>query len=167
MTPMEPIKRGLSRTWESVREGWEQLRQQASGAITRFVPSRSAGDTATDGDHLAQRAPGWGVLAADVQETDDEVYVRLEIPGMDSQDFELEVADHTLRVSGQKRVENEESRGRVYAAESAYGHFERLVPLPAEVSQEGAKARYRNGVLRVTLPKSERSKRRRIEVETG
>ncbi|MEF8982866.1 Hsp20/alpha crystallin family protein [Thiohalorhabdus sp.] len=42
-----------------------------------------------------------------------------------------------------------------------------MVPLPAEVSQKGARARYRNGVLRVTLPKSERSKRRRIEVEGG
>ncbi|MEF8792392.1 Hsp20/alpha crystallin family protein [Thiohalorhabdus sp.] len=165
MDTMAPIRRGLSRTWEGVREGWEQLREQAAGAITRFVPSRTTGDVETSEERLAYRTPGWGVLTADVQETDDQVHVRLEVPGMSSQDFELEVVDQTLRVSGEKRVENEESRGRFYVIESAYGHFERLVPLPAEVNQQGAKARYRNGVLRVTLPKSEGSKRRRIEVE--
>ncbi|MEF8982867.1 Hsp20/alpha crystallin family protein [Thiohalorhabdus sp.] len=119
MATMEPIKRSLNRTWESVREGWEQLRQQASGAITRFVPTRSTEEAAASEDPLPNRGPVWGVLAADVQETADEVHVRLEIPGTDSQDFELEVADHTLRVSGEKRVENAETRGRFYVLEAA------------------------------------------------
>lgn len=90
MSTMEPIRRGLSRTRESVREGWEQLRQQASGALTSFVPARSTGEGETGGDRIAQRAPGWGVLAADVQEIDDQVRVRLEVPGMDAEDFEVE-----------------------------------------------------------------------------
>jgi HSP20 family protein len=167
MNGLDSVRRGLSRTWDSLREGWEHLRERAGGAVTRFIPARSPDQVESPGDRIALRAPDWGVMAADVQETDDEVTVRLEAPGMEAGDFDLEVVDHTLRVRGEKRVENEETRGRLYVLESAYGHFERLVPLPAEVDQNGAKARYRRGVLRVTLPKSERSRRRRIEVESG
>ena len=167
MNGLEPIRRGLTRTWDSVREGWEHLRRQAAGAITRFIPARGAGEEASAEDRVALRSPDWGLMAADVQETDNEVIVRLEAPGMEAEDFALEVADHTLRVSGEKRVDREDTRGRLYVLESAFGRFERLVPLPAEVDQNGARARYRRGVLRVTLPKSGRSKRRRIEVERG
>jgi HSP20 family protein len=167
MNGLDSMRQGLSRTWDSLREGWEHLREQAAGAITRFTPVRAGDEVESRADRLALRAPDWGVLTADVQETDDAVEVRLEAPGMDADDFELEVVNHALRVSGDKRVENEATRGRVYVLESAYGRFERLVPLPAEVDPNGARARYRRGVLRVTLPKSERSKRRRIEVESG
>ena len=68
------------------------------------------------------------MLAADVQETDDEVTVRLEVPGMEAGDLDLEVIDQTLRVSGEKRVHSEDTRGRMDVLESAYGRFERLVP---------------------------------------
>lgn len=167
MNGMEPIRRSLARTWDHVREGWEHLRRQASGAITRFTPARGPAEVESAEDRIALQAPEWGVLAADAQETDDQVIVRLEAPGMKADDFELEVVDHVLRVAGEKHVEREDTQGRMHVLETAYGRFERLVPLPAEVAQDSAKARYRRGVLRVTLPKSERGKRRRIEVEAG
>ena len=60
MNGLEPVRRGLAGTRDSVREGWEHLREQASGAITRFTPGRDAGEVETAEDRIARRAPGWG-----------------------------------------------------------------------------------------------------------
>jgi HSP20 family protein len=84
---------------------------------------------------------------------------------MDPDDFHLHVEEDHLVVSGEKRVEQEENRGRYHVLESAYGHFERVIPLPAAVDDDQAKASYRRGVLRVTLPKAARARRRQIRVE--
>ncbi|MCL7750157.1 Hsp20/alpha crystallin family protein [Guyparkeria hydrothermalis] len=76
-------------------------------------------------------------------------------------------AEVPLRIAGEKRVEREHRQGEYHVAECAYGCFARLVPLPAAVKADSAQARYRNGVLSVTLDKAEDSRRRRIEVQNG
>jgi HSP20 family protein len=101
-----------------------------------------------------------------VREEDTQVVVRLEAPGMEREDFDISVVQgRTLVVRGEKRVEREESRGRYHVIESAFGLFERVIALPVEVSDDGARARYRRGVLTVTLPKAG-SESRRIEVKS-
>ena len=167
MNGLEQVRRGLGRAWDNVLEGWQHLREHAAGAITRFFPPQEGGEVETAEDRVALRSARWGVMAAEVEETENQVVVRLEAPGMDAEDFHLHVEEDQLVVSGEKRVERAEDRGRYHVLESAYGRFERLVPLPAEVDQNGAKARYQRGVLRVSLSKSEGSRRRRIEVESG
>jgi HSP20 family protein len=162
---LQQVRRGLGRAWDNVLEGWQHLRENAAGAITRFFPPKEGGEVETAEDRIAQRSSRWGVMAAEVEETEDQVLVRLEAPGMDPDDFHLHAEEDHLVVSGEKRVEQEEDRGRYHVLESAYGRFERVIPLPAAVDDDQAKASYRRGVLRVTLPKAARARRRQIRVE--
>lgn len=103
----------------------------------------------------------------DVTETDKEVRVTAELPGLEAKDFELDLHGDVLTIKGEKRVETED-KGRGYS-ERAYGTFHRTIQLPTEVDVDKVSADYRNGVLTVTLPKppeaSEQS--RRIEVKSS
>lgn len=165
MSTMDQIRGGLERAWEGMAEGWRELRERAGHALTRFQPGRGGGDVETWEQQQALGASRWGLLAAEVREDDDEVIVKLEVPGMDPDGFELHVADNVLVVQGEKRVEREQRSGRYYLMERAYGHFERAIPLPSLVQEEQASAQYRRGILQVHLPKSARAKVRRIEVK--
>jgi HSP20 family protein len=131
------------------------LRRSASGALTRFRPG--APDTLPAprdvDDETLGRGALWAMIGGDVYEDDRQVVVRLEAPGMEKDDFQLEVRGDALRVRGEKRFQRESSEGRWRVVQCAYGSFERVVPLPAAVQPEGARASYRNGVLRVELPK--------------
>ena len=167
MNGIEPIRRGLERAWDGVLEGWHYLRENAAGAITRFFPPKEGGEVETAEDRIALRSPRWGLMAANVRETESEVIVELEAPGMDPDDFDLRVEGDFLVINGEKRVQQEHSDARYHVLETAYGRFQRAVPLPAEVEEGDTKARYRRGVLRVTLPKSSRARTRKIEVESG
>jgi HSP20 family protein len=103
----------------------------------------------------------------DVRETDDALLVEAEMPGLEEKDFELTLTPSALTVRGEKRREHEE-KGSVYRYERSYGSFERTIPLPCDVEADQVKANYRNGVLHVTLPKSELARQnvRRIEVKS-
>ena len=110
------------------------------------------------------QASRWALLAAEVYEADDAVQVRLEIPGMAGDDFDISVIDNYLVVRGEKQMSSERRQGRFHVMECAYGRFERAIELPARIDDSGARARYRNGVLTVTLPKNKASIRRKITV---
>ena len=114
-----------------------------------------------------QRAAGWGFLASEIQEDPDRLSVRLEVPGMEAEDFDIDVIDNILVVRGEKRVRREQREGRFHVMECAYGSFERAIPLPVEVKGHEASARYRRGVLTVELPKRERGGSRRITVQSA
>jgi HSP20 family protein len=165
MSTLDQIREGFSHAMNSLGRGWHQLREHAGQALTRFQPASSEGPVESVEQGLIRNAARWGVLASEVRETDDAVIVGLEIPGMESEDFHIDVVDNYLVVSGEKRLAREEAGGRFYVMERAYGRFERAVPLPVPVDAEGAKARYRKGVLTVTLPKNIRAMGRRIPVQ--
>ncbi len=165
MTALHQLRQGLQEVWGSVREGWQRLYQRAAGAMTRFTPGRKTGELVTV--DMADRSAGWGVLAAEVYDDDDSVIVRVEVPGLKKGDFDIEVVDDYLVVRGEKRYASERNEGRYHITECAYGVFERAIPLPAEVDPAGAKARYKRGVLKVTLPKTAQSRRKRITVNVG
>jgi HSP20 family protein len=152
----ETMKHGLGSLWGSVAEGWQQLRQVAENAMTRFragdqsqLPARHEVD---DPFYLPLR--GWAMLGGEVFEDDRRLVVRIEAPGLDKQDMEIEVRDDALVLKGEKRFERESSEGRWRVMQCAYGSFERVVPLSAPVLADQAKASYKNGVLRVELPKA-------------
>ncbi|HKK04374.1 MAG TPA: Hsp20/alpha crystallin family protein [Gammaproteobacteria bacterium] len=171
MSTLDQIRRGFGHAWESLAEGWQQLRERAAHALTRFSPVHHEGGLQTAEEQVVQRAPRWALLAAEVEERDKEIVVRLEAPGMDREDFDIAVVDDTLVVRGEKRVHRESKPTvggyRYHIMECAYGRFERAVPLPAPVEDNKAQAGYRRGVLTVTLPKRAASARRRINVEIG
>lgn len=166
MPTFEEMRDRLGRTLESLSEGWAHLVARAGQALTPFRPVRHGGDLETVEDAVARGGARWGLLAAEVQETDQEVIVRLEAPGMDREGFGLYVVDDVLVIQGEKQVSRERRRGRYHLMECAYGAFERMVPLPAAVDDRRAAASYRDGVLEVVLPLAGREQARRIQVES-
>lgn len=165
MSSLHQLRHGLNRLWDNLTEGWQQLRERAGQAVTHFSPTPSTGRVATREDRLVRSASRWGLLAADVQEDHHNVIVRLEVPGMEAEDFDLSVEDDYLVVRGEKKVQHEHNDGRFYSLECAYGRFERALPLPAAVDQNQAQAKYKRGVLTITLPKLKQSASRRIEIK--
>ena len=162
---MSSLRQNLNRTWAQVQAGWNNLVSNASNALTRFVHKDE--EKAAGVHELLRSTPEWGLLAAEVHESGDELTVRLEVPGMESDKFDVKVLDRTLIVSGHKQVESERKEGRYHITECAYGEFERRLPLPVEVDSSKAEASYRNGVLTLTLPKTEREKVRRIHISNA
>jgi HSP20 family protein len=95
------------------------------------------------------RLPAWP--SVEVVETDKDVRIAAELPGMDENDVEISVTDDVLTIRGEKKAEIDD-RGRHFS-ERYYGRFERVIPLPFEVEDDRAEASFENGVLTVTLPK--------------
>jgi HSP20 family protein len=168
MSTLEHFRQGLNHFWDGIAEGWQQLRERAGQAMTHFNPiRRQQGELETAEEQLMLRGSRWGLLTAEVEERDQELVVRLEAPGMEADDFELSVRDNYLVIGGAKHARREHQEGRYHIMECAYGRFERAIPLPASVDEGRTHARYKKGVLIVTLPKLAGSQRRRIAIETG
>jgi HSP20 family protein len=153
------IGRHINRAWMNLTEGWRELRNRSGGALTRFRRSNDDSDT-------QQRPlfPGWGLVAGEVHETDREVVVQLEVPGLDRDDFDIEVRDNVLRIRGEKRYERDHRSTHYYLRERAYGRFERRLPLPDNVNAARARATCKNGVLSVRFPRTESSRLQRMTV---
>ena len=161
MSTLAEVRGGINRLWDSLTEGWRHLVSNASGALTRFRPAKSK-----QGSDLPDviKSNEWGLLAVDLYDDDENVVVRLEAPGMEQDDFDVCINDDVLVVRGEKRYQNERSEGGYQIAECAYGGFERVIPLPNTVDGSQAKAKYRQGVLRIEVPKTG-SKRHTIEIQ--
>ena len=167
MSTLKQLRHGLHRIGHSLAEGWQHLRQRAGHALTRFTPSQAGGTVETVDEQAMLAGSRWGLLAADVEEQADHVVVRLEAPGMEAEDFDISVEDNYLVVRGEKRARREQSQGRSYILECAYGSFERALQLPTRVEENGARARYKRGVLTITLPKHAHAQRRRIQIDSA
>ena len=166
MSTLQQLRHEVSNAWERVVEGWEHLYRRAAGALTRFTTGGRQ-DEPKDADRreLAIRSSGWGLLAAEVFDDDDRVVVRLEAPGLNKEDLDLEVVDDYLVVRGEKQIARERTQGRYHVSECAYGRFERAIPLPDAVETGKASATYGKGVLRVELPKAPSQRRRTLKIQ--
>ncbi len=163
MSTLQQFREGLSEAWDSLLDGWQRLYRHAAGAVTRFTPGVSQrGRDATD---IAVRSTGWGLLASEVFDDDDRIVVRLEVPGMEKGDFDLQITEGYLVIRGHKEMEHERTERRYHVVECAYGSFERAIPLPGEVETGKASASYKRGILRVELPKSTSQTRKKIKVD--
>jgi len=167
MSTLKQLREGASNLWDQLADGWRHLSERASNALTRFTPASHD----LEGDEVEHRimrhSSDWGLLAAEVFDDKDNVVVKLEAPGMMAENFDIQVLDDILIVRGEKRVEHEGQAGRYHVMERAYGAFERAVRLPAEVDDAGTRAKYRHGVLTISMPKHARVKSRRIDVQSG
>jgi HSP20 family protein len=101
----------------------------------------------------------------DVVDRAEEVLVRAEVPGVKKEDLEISVTGNLFTVKGKTRHEEKEEKGDYYRCEVSQGSFSRSVTLPADVNEAGAKAQLKDGMLEVTLPKVEKSKKRPITIE--
>jgi len=152
----------------TVKNTFEHLRDEVASTFDRWRERRrhDGAVTRTDGEPFwapslfARLAPD-----VDVEENENEVRVRAELPGLDKDDFRVEVAGNRLVIRGEKKGSREKRTRGAYYAECRYGSFSRSVSLPCEVDVEKADARYERGVLSLRLPKTEMAKSRRIPVE--
>jgi HSP20 family protein len=104
--------------------------------------------------------------AVNLSEDEKEIKVKAELPGMEAKDIEISVNNNSLVLQGEKKFEDEEKRDNYHRIERSYGTFYRAVSLPSEVDEDKITAKYKHGILEVKLPKSEKSKGKKIEIET-
>ncbi len=106
----------------------------------------------------------WAPLL-DVEETQDEVTVRAELPGLKKEEIKLQVEGDLLVLSGERKQESESKGKTIHRLERVYGQFQRAVQLPSEVDGSRATAAYESGVLTIRLPKREEAKPKEISIE--
>ncbi len=106
---------------------------------------------------------------ADVIETQDAIRVVLDVPGLSPDDLEINLENNVLTISGEKRASQmgAEEGYTWHLSERRFGKFSRSFILPRDVEHDGIEARFENGVLYVSIPKSERARRRRIEIHNA
>jgi len=114
----------------------------------------------------SQLLSGW-TPALDIFEDKDNVIVKAELPGMKREEIEVSLHDGSLSISGERKSESKHEDAEVYRAERFVGRFQRTVTLPTPVAADKVKAQYKDGILTVTLPKTEESKPKQIEVNVS
>jgi HSP20 family protein len=120
-------------------------------------------------DYFTRRPRNAGPLvwqpAVEVFETEHDVTVKAELPGIDPNHVEVNVTEEGLTIKGEAKIEHEEKKRNYYRRELRYGSFQRTVVLPTEVKGDEAKATFRHGILEVKVPKAERVKPKTVKVE--
>jgi HSP20 family protein len=102
--------------------------------------------------------------AVDIFETENEIVVKAEIPGIDRKDITLSLEKNVLNLKGERRFEKETKEENYHRIERAYGGFSRSFSLPATVDEEKIRADYRDGILKIVLPKREQAKAKQIKI---
>ncbi|MBD2566529.1 Hsp20/alpha crystallin family protein [Anabaena lutea] len=107
------------------------------------------------------------VPAAEITETDDAVILRLEVPGMEAKDLDVQVTEDAVSISGERKLKTESEDKAKTRSEFYYGKFQRVIPLPVTIQNTKVTADYKDGILHLTLPKmvAEKSKVVKINLE--
>jgi HSP20 family protein len=107
------------------------------------------------------------VPAVDIYEDEHNIILTAETPGIEEKDLDISVENGVLTVSGERRMDNEEKQDNFHRIERSYGRFTRSFTLPPTVDENGVKADFNNGVLKITLAKREGAKPKQIKIESG
>lgn len=140
-------------------------------ALVRWSPWREMNTLQRQMNRLfdeAVPATGWDRLprvpAAEIEDTKDAIHLKLEIPGMEAKDLDVQVTEDTVSVSGERKSETKAEEKGVTRSEFQYGKFRRVIPLPARIQNTDVQAEYKDGVLSLTLPKTEAEKHKVVKV---
>lgn len=101
----------------------------------------------------------------DISETEKQYVIDVEVPGMNKKDINLNVENNTLTISGERKFEKEEDNKQYHRVESHYGSFTRSFSLPENADYDSIDASYKNGILTITVDKSEKSLKKQIEIK--
>jgi len=102
--------------------------------------------------------------AADIYENDDNIVIKAEFPGIDKKDITVDLKNRVLTLKGERSSDDETTEDNYYRRERRYGRFERAFTLPTEVDPDKIKADYKDGVLKIEIPKSQEKKPKKIMV---
>jgi HSP20 family protein len=103
--------------------------------------------------------------AIEMQETDTAIILKAEIPGMEAKDLDVEVSEESVQISGERQQEKRTEEKGCFRSEFQYGRFERSMRLPTSIKNTEVKSEFKDGLLTLTLPKSEESRRKVVKVE--
>lgn len=157
---------------------WRQKREDRPSSVDPWAPlarfrgemdnlfERFFGDVW--GTSMLESLParlGWGPRI-DLAESENEITVKAELPGVEPNEVSVDVIGNTLTIRGEKKQEKEEKRENYHCVERQYGSFHRSVQLPASVDPNKVEAVFKNGVLTITMPKRPEAKAKRITVKT-
>lgn len=142
--------------------------------IEKFEPSKLLKSLRNEIDLLFDRfverplgaITGQVIPSLDIAETESEIIVRVELPGVEPENVDLSIVGDRLVIKGEKKKEAEEAGRTFHITECSYGSFLRSIRLPAEVDPDRVTASYKAGVLQITLPKKETVQAKRIKIRT-
>lgn len=140
--------------WEPFR-GIESLQREMNRLFDRFLPINGEIRSLTF------------VPSAEMEEMDDTIRLRLEVPGMEAKDLDVEVTDESIVIKGERKSESKTEDKGVVRSEFHYGKFERRIPLPVHIQTDAVKAECKNGILTLMLPKVESEQRKAIKVSVN
>jgi len=147
-------------------------------AIVRWEPFRDLMTTQREFDRLFKEAftPLFGegdistrtwAPPVDIFETENDIVLKAELPGVDPKDVEVKVEDNTLYLKGERKFEKEVKDESYHRIERSYGSFARSFSLPNSINAEKVKAEYKDGLLMLTLPKREEAKPKTIKIDVS
>ena len=143
-------------TWRPFRE-LALFRREMNRLFDRFFMERPE----------TELSEGKWSPSLDISETKDALVINAEIPGINPDDINISIIDNVLTIKGEKKEEKEEKEENCYCKEICCGSFSRSVRLPVSVKTEDINASYKNGILKIVLPKKEEAKPKKIEVKVG
>lgn len=142
--------------------------------LVRWQPFREMQDVQREmnrlfEDMLAPSTRGHGLSAAfspavELEETEEAYQLKLEVPGLEPSDLDIEVTAEAVSIKGERKTETKEENGGVTRTEFRYGQFQRVIPLPGRINNQNVSADYKNGILHLSLPKAEEEKNRVVKV---
>src|SRR5437588_5113809 len=146
--------------WEPVRE-LHTMQSEMNRLFNTFFDSPAPGNGG--GQTTIRR---W-IPAMDVVETEDHFVLRADLPGLAEGDVNIELDDHVLTISGERKAEHEQRDEGYYRVERASGSFSRSLTLPEGVDTDAIQAKFESGVLEVRIPKPEQHKPRKVQISLG
>jgi len=108
---------------------------------------------------------GMWVPAVDLIDKKDKLMAKVELPGVEKKDVKLSLNDSTLTIQGEMKKDEETEKENYYYRERAYGNYSRTISLPTEIDKENIKAKFKNGILEITMPKKPEVQPKEITIE--
>ena len=155
---------GLTR-WEPFRAQWNPWKE-LEDVEKRLSALWGRPQSKVEGQKVAISVAEWAPLV-DITEDDQEYLIKAELPEVKKEDVKLTVQDNVLAISGERKYEKEEKDKKYHRVERAYGSFLRSFTLPENADGSRVAAEYKDGVLKIHLPKSEKAKPKSIEVKVS
>jgi len=104
---------------------------------------------------------------AEIEETEEAIHLKLEVPGMEAKDLNIEVTRDSVSITGERKQEQKSQENGTFRSEFRYGKFQRVIPLTRQIDNTNVKAEYKDGILNLTLPKAEEEKNKVVKVNVG
>ena len=140
--------------WEPFREV-DSLQREMNRLFDNLAPAREEG-----------MRMGF-VPPAEMEETDNAIHLKLEVPGIEAKDLDVQVTRDAVMISGERKSETKTEEKGATRTEFRYGKFNRVIPLPAQVQNTNVEAEYKDGILNLTIPKAEEEKNKVFKVNLG